>query len=487
MRVEVEPPSISGETVIFRWSQSEPNPFQYENTFSFRYDGIDLARFSPFLFYEMFLGLQLKVFASYRIPIDLVFPEPIPRSSIDFWRSFHDAERVTVTPVADVASYSSWASGHAPERPRRSAGVFFGGGKDSTLATCLLSEVYGRDDVVLLQLVVPQRPGAGEAKRLEHRQEALMLAPAREHLGVATQLGWTDYVAQHHKSKLRARPHLELYTVGLLPAMLWWGVSICTPGLPWTAYPFRRREHGRHWFRYGKSRPEMLATQGTHYRRVLGADVTLTNINLLFTTFTSYRMLTERYPDAFTRIVMCVAASPDQRWCYNCFKCAEYAQFGLALGIVDDRFDYDRFFRRSNFIRNIVRYVESGVELTVYDNAPWFRGLGSPTNYLVDCNAIAKISPSLISGQVSPRALGNLLTLKAAFGNRPFPTFECIPAKAIDLLGHDAARRIADVASQHFEIVDPLPGPFVSGTEEVEYDFGVRMPTRTELLPHIKA
>jgi hypothetical protein len=78
MRVEVEPPSISGETVVFRWTQTEPNPFQHENAFSFRYEGIDLTRFSPLLFYEIFLGLQLKVFAAYRIPIDVVFPEPSP-------------------------------------------------------------------------------------------------------------------------------------------------------------------------------------------------------------------------------------------------------------------------------------------------------------------------------------------------------------------------------------------------------------------------
>jgi hypothetical protein len=487
MRVVVETPIVSGETVVFRWTQSEPNPFQYENTFSFRYEGIDLAVFSPLLFYEIFLGLQLRVFAAYRTPIEVVFPEPIPRPTLDFWRAFHDAERVTVTPVADVASYSPWASGRAPERSQRSIGVFFGGGKDSTLATCLLSELYGPDEVVLLQFVIPQQPSVNVVARMEQRQEALMLAPAREHLGVATQLGWTDYVAQHHKSKLRARPHLELFTVGLLPAMLWWGVSICTPGLPWTAYPFRRRASGRLWFRYSKSRPEMLATQSTHYRHVLGAEVTLTNINLLFTTFTSYRLLTERYPDPFTRIVMCVAAGVEQRWCYNCFKCAEYALFGLAHGLVDDRFDYERFFRRSAYIRNAVRYIEGGVELSVHGNAPWHRGLGSPTNYLVDCHAISKISPSVIAGQLSAAALGNLMTLKAAFGNRAFPTFECIPAKAIDLLGHDAARRIAALASEHLEIVDPLPGPFISGETEVEYDFGVRMPTKTERLAHIKA
>jgi hypothetical protein len=486
MRVDVERPAISGDTVVFRWIQSEPNPYQYDNTFFLRYKGLDLTRFSSNLFYELFLGLQLKVFASYDTPVDVVFPDPVPHPSVAYWRAFHNAKKVSITPIADVASYSPWTS-DPPEHRRNSIGILFGGGKDSTLATCLFSEIYGADDVVLLQFVVPQQPGEKIANRMGQRQERLMLAPAREKLGVATQLAWTDYVAQHHRSSLTARPHLELFTVGLLPAMLAWGVSICTTSLPWTAYPFRRLAKERLWFRYPKSRPEMLATQSTHYRRVLGAGITLTNINLLFTTFTSYRLLTERYPDPFTRIVMCVAADVGRRWCYECYKCAEYALFGLALGIVDPRFDYDRFFTQSRYIRKVVAYIESGVELSVHGNAPWQSSFGSPTNYLVDCHAISKLSPALIADRVSPEALGNLLTLKAAFGNTAFPTFERIPAKAIELLGHAAARRIAEIAAAHLDVVDPLPGPFISGRTRVDYDFGVRMPTPTELLDHIRA
>jgi hypothetical protein len=486
VKVSVERPAVSGDTVVFRWTQSEPNPFQHQNSFFLRYEGLDLTRFSPNLFYELFLGLQLKVFAAYDKPVDVVFPDAVASPSVAYWRAFHNAENVAISPIADTASYSPWVT-EPPEHQRRSLGVLFGGGKDSTLATCLFSEVYGADEVVLLQFVVPQQPGKKVANRMGQRQEQLMLAPARQKLGVATQLAWTDYVAQHHRSRLRVRPHLELYTVGLLPAMLTWGVSLCTTSFPWTAYPFRRLAQRRLWFRYPKSRPEMLATQSTHYRRVLDADITLTNINLLFTTFTSYRMLSERYPDAFTRIVMCVAADVGQRWCYECFKCAEYALFGLARGILDPRFDYDRFFTRSRYIRKVVDYVESGVELSVHGNAPWQRSLGSATNYLVDCHAISQMSPALLADRVSPEALGNLLTLKAAFGNRAFPTFECIPEKAIELLGHDAARRIATVAAEHFAVVDPLPGPFLCGHTRVDYDFGVRMPPPTEHLAHITA
>jgi len=105
---------------------------------------------------------------------------------------------------------------------------------------------------------------------------------------------------------------------------------------------------------------------------------------------------------------------------------------------------------------------------------------------LVDCHAIAKVSPALIVGELGPAALGNLLTLQAAYGNRAFPAYECLPARTVDLLGYETARRIAGIASEHLEVVDVLPGPFQSGNTWVEYDFGVRMPTKTGLLDHIR-
>jgi hypothetical protein len=487
MRVEVAAPEVSGETVRFRWAQTEPNPYQSENGFFLRYEGIDLGRFSATLFYEVFLGLQLKVFAAYGTPVEVVFPEPVPRQTVAFWQMYHDAEHVTITPTADVGSYSPWTAGCAPESRQRSIGVLFGGGKDSTLATCLLAESYSADEVVLFHLISPHRPGTELAERLEQRQEELMLCPARERLGVATQRAWTDYLAQHHRSDFRARPHLELYTVGLLPAFLAWGVSVCTTSHSWTSYGIRRLENGRVWFHYAKSRPEMLATQSTHYRRVLGSDIALTNLNLLFTGFAAFRLLAERYPEEFKRVVMCVGAEVGARWCYRCKKCAGYALFSLAHGLPDPRFDYNRFYSRAPSIQQLVRYIKSGVERSVYGNVPWVPAFSPDVRYLIDCHAYAIIPYSLIAGVCQGKALTNLLLVKAAFGNTTFPTYGCIPAKAIELLDHESARRAAGIAARHLDVVDPLTGPFLNGNVEVEYDFGVRMSTKTGQLDHIRA
>lgn len=56
MEVWVEKPLIERDTVTFRWTQSAPNPYQTENSFFYRYEGIDLTRFSVELFYEIFIA-----------------------------------------------------------------------------------------------------------------------------------------------------------------------------------------------------------------------------------------------------------------------------------------------------------------------------------------------------------------------------------------------------------------------------------------------
>jgi hypothetical protein len=119
VRVRVDHPAVAGDTVVFRWSQTEPNPFQEANEFFFRYEGLDLSAFSPLLLYEVFLGLQLKVFAAYGKPIELVFPEPVPRSTAAYWTAFHDADPVSIEPIAEAVSYDPWT---VPSTSRASIG-----------------------------------------------------------------------------------------------------------------------------------------------------------------------------------------------------------------------------------------------------------------------------------------------------------------------------------------------------------------------------
>jgi hypothetical protein len=269
--------------------------------------------------------------------------------------------------------------------------------------------------------------------------------------------------------------------------LLDWGISLLTPSFPWSAFPYQKRDDGSLWFRYPMSRPETMASQSRHYQRTFDFTFTLTNLNLLFSTFSAYRMLIERYPDPFSRIVMCVGAERGNRWCFQCHKCAEYAIFGLANGIYDPRFDYNLLFESSRYVRQLIAYIETGVERSVYGNVPWAKFVGTDTNYLIDCHAFAQVEPMALKPYLSLEAMTNLRTIKAAFGNSSFPYAVQVPGSAIDLLGHDTAKRAARIAADHFDIVDPIPGPFLAGHTPVEYDFHVHMPIRTADVAHIRS
>ncbi len=478
MKVTVEPPHIDGDTVTFRWSQSAPNPFQRTNAFSLRYADIDLSRFSPQLFYEIFLAYQVRIFALYREPIEMVFQEPVPRPTVAYWLGYHGVSEMTAGPLAEVERYSPWRPGGRPQRRRRSVGVFFGGGKDSTLAACLLSEVHGADEVLLVQFVHPFVAAAGERRRLEERQEALMLRPARESAGLATQMVWTDFLAQLTREGRAGRPHIYLYTVGALPVLLARGIRLAAFSREYTAHWTPHAGRGRTDFGHRQSRPEILADVSEHYRRVLGQEIHLTNANYFMSELVSFKVLAERYPDAFRRIVMCVGAEVDQRWCLQCKKCAEYALFGLALGIVDPDFDYDALLARSRYVRRVVDYATSGVVPSRFGNLPWQPFVSTRNHFSSFCHVVARCSLDLVPGHLSDEARGNVAILKAAFGNRDFPGLETMVWPAVERLNHDSIRRIAEIVSTHVLAVETLPGPWLVGNQEVEYDFHRVLPVR---------
>src|SRR6476620_1351414 len=114
MRVWVDLPEVEGETVRFRWRQDRENHVQPENEFFFRYEHIDLGAFSTELLYEIFLALELRPLTAYDEPVELIFPLPISRYSVDFWIAYHGADNVLVTPLRDDGTFSPWSAEPTP-------------------------------------------------------------------------------------------------------------------------------------------------------------------------------------------------------------------------------------------------------------------------------------------------------------------------------------------------------------------------------------
>jgi len=487
MEVRVEPPRIQGDTVTFSWSQTEGNPYQEENAFFFRYEGLDLQSFSTELFYEIFLALQLRVFSAYDCSVEIHFPTPVPAFGAAFWTAYHDATNISIHPISNQGAYNPWSSEPIlVDQPKKSA-VFFGGGKDSILATCLLAEIQGQNEVVLIQFVGPLRNDPQQTAALEARQHRLLLEPARRVLGVATQRGWTDYQANFREAGFPFRPHLEFYCAGALPAMLAWGVDYCTFTANWTIMSTDVRNTGARVHRYMQSRPNTIVAQSRHYEATLGRRLEVGNILLPFHALAAHWMLAERYPEVYDQIVSCTLGGPNKRWCLTCKKCGLFAFSSLAIGRLAADFDYDTFLTNSSFINKALAHAQSGVEPNHLGNVTWipsfFTGIRS---FILGCHMIARIEIDELPITLSEPAMANLAMLQAMYGNHRYPDYETVPRMMVELLGPELGPQVSAIVAEHFEIVDFLPGPNYAGNRPTEYHFDVPLPAAIAALDHLR-
>jgi hypothetical protein len=488
MKIWVERPQIDGDRVLFRWRQSEPNPYQLANEFFFRYEGIELSHFSNQLFYEIFLAQQLRVFVGYAKPIEVIFPEPVSSRSIDFWQAFHDANDIILGPAADIERYQPRTAPDPAIRAPKKAAIFYGGGKDSVLALGMLTEIFGNDQVLLIQYIAPMTPTAGAFAMHESRQETMMLEPARAARGVTTQRIYTDFVANFTQVGLPLRPNRQLYTAGALPAMIAWGVEYSTVGDTRHDFPILARPNGKRHYVFPRSRPEMHAALSTHYRRVLGFDHTVTNINFPFTTSQDAALIYKRYSELMSIAVMCTRGNAKQLYCYRCSKCLNWALYGLAAGYVEPRMDYDRVLTEPLAVQRFVNYANQGAELTQHGNAPWFKTLtNTPQTIQPICHSLASGDPERLKGRIGRQARANLYTLIAMFGNTRFENHEIVHQDAIDFTGVDLMKRVGELAAEHYPVKARLPEPWIHGDVDAIIDFQTRMPHAVFDLPHIRA
>lgn len=485
LEVWVDPPYVDGDRVLFSWGQSAPNPYQRANEFWFRYEGIDLSSFTIDLWHEIFLAMQLRVFAGFGEPVEIHFAAPVPAPSIAYWQAFHDADQVTLGPIAGVDTYQPISK--PIEHRQCRAAIFYGGGKDSMLSTGMLTELYGDDQVLLIQYVAPITPTAGAMAMHERRQERHMLAPVRRLRNVATQRVFTNFLANLTETGIKLRPHRQFYTVGALPVMLTYGVRESTFGDNRTDFAILRKSDGGYDFKFPGSRPEVLAAQTKHYQRVLQFDHVLNNITFPYATDQNQLLLIKRYPELLPATVPCTHGNSSERFCHRCYKCLVWAIWGLGAGYIEPQIDYDRLLTQNEWALRLVNHAETGVELTQCGNAPWVPGLVRwPMVYQGICHALAVCDPAPLLTRLGPEARANLYTMLAMYGNTRFDNIYVVAREIIDFVGTDLIRKTSSIAAEHYPVVDRLSGPWFYSNRESIIDFTTRMPTRMDKLPHLQ-
>ncbi|MGH3383262.1 MAG: hypothetical protein ACRDO1_01655 [Nocardioidaceae bacterium] len=477
LRVRVDVPRVRGDAVEFSWSQDVPNPFQRRNGWQIEYEGVPLGSFHRAVLWEVFLTLQLPVWARSADRVEVVLPEPLPRIVTDWWRAYHGAPHVHFDgPLTDDTTY---------QPARRADGsvdiaVSFGGGKDSTLALHALLETRWPEQVLMMHLVHPFSRRVGARRRRTRRARDTVIGPAAEVAGVQSQLVSTDFLSGLTETGLRWRPHVNLYTAATLPALLHHGVRAVTVSRTAAGYRIDRHAGGGLRWANPSGRPERLAALATYHRRVLGIALTAESTHYAIGELVSFGALLRLYPQAFERIVMCMGTTRRRRWCLGCAKCTEYALFSLALGYVDSSFDYDTLLAGSPHIRRLV--ATTGVkpgQAAWHGNRPFVGSIGTPSHFATFCHALHRLDLSQPGLQVGREAGQHLRALRDAWGNVAFPGVEAIDPAALKV-ATPLAREVGLRAAEAFPLSGATDGHLLVGDRRAEFAHGEAM-----ALPHL--
>lgn len=471
--IRLEMPSVEGERVTFRWTEPDPSPWQAFGHFELVYPGIPVDAFSMELWVEIFMALQWRVFALHDGPVRVELPVTMPRASLAWWQGYHDAPHVDATPVGD-SGYSAWARGPILGEERRVA-VFFGAGKDSTLARSVLAEVYGDDAVLLLQMLHPFVRLGKERRLLRARQKGLMIEPALAGTRLAAAMVETDYMTTFTAAGKAARPHTNLYTVSFLPVLLHRGVRLASMSNERSAYWCRRDASGAvASVGYAKSRPEVYAALGAHLAEVSDIAIEYGNTHFPISEVLSYKILLERYPAAFDRIVMCVVADLEHRWCMGCKKCAQYVHLGLLSGRRHADVDYERFWSQSKYVGKLLATAREVPRDPATGNLRWTKDVSHSYHFASFCHTMARLRDDQVRRLVPASGRAVLDTLAAAWGHRTYDPVEWVSSDAIDAVDTPMARAVAAIYAQHAPVES---GPFRDQpymNTTVDYDFSVR-------------
>jgi hypothetical protein len=471
--IRVEKPIVERHRVEFRWSEPDRSPWVHRHGFFLRYPETPVDAFSDELLLEIFLALQMRSFALHAGAVRVELPVPLPEASIEYWRRFHRAMNVEVGP-ATSGGYSPWRGQPVIEQPRSTAHMF-GGGKDSTLAKCALAEIHGEEEVLLIQLVHPGVRSARELERRRVRQEQLMIEPALRGTRLAAQMVETDLLANLTTAGRKGRPHTALYTMTALPVLLHRGCQRVSMSNELTAYWWRDDRNGPS-LGYARSRPEVYAGHRAHLESVAGIAIELWNTHFPISEILSFKILLERYPQAFSQMVMCVGAPEDQRWCLSCKKCAEYVHLGLMLGHRFADVPYERFWDESSYIQGLLSYIRSnpGTEPRT-GNVRWDPCLKTEYHFASFCHSMATLRTDEALRLVPPGARPVIDVLASAWGNTTYPDLYSISGDAIELVGTASTRAAGALYAQHAPIAaGPFRGiPYAS--RFVDYDFSRRV------------
>lgn len=483
MRVVVARPDVRGSRIRFAWTQDVASTVQTADAWSIRYVGVPLRRVlrraTRAVLYDVLLSVQLPLWMHDADEVEVVLPEPVPPARLEFWRAYHGGDGVRFVvpePAPGHSAPSALTEGRrrTDEAPR--VAVTFGGGKDSTLALEVLRESRTRSQVMLLHVVHPPVPGRRAAAVALWRSVRHILMPNVLRRRTPVQLVVTDHMA--HRTPAAPGPHINLYAPATLPALIHRRIRTVSFSNSVMGYRVSRRTDGSLRFTNPTGRPERLAHLRAYCAEVVGWDVGVEGSHHAIVEYLSYGVLRERFPRAFSTIVMCPRYRARGRFCAECSKCLEHAVFGLSMGYAASDLDYSKLLTSDRVNRIAAHARERGDDIAPHGNAPYDRVIGTATHFAGWCHALSKIDPDDLPVTLTPRAQDNLAVIVAAWGRRSFRAVQQVDPAAVEAcapLGREVAAVVA--ASALVAAAPPTGDELLVGDRPAQFDHAATMPT----------
>lgn len=451
IKVYIKNPIVNGDTVSFAWHSDKHIHLLKAEKYYVKYEGMNIQGLNKEVLWHVFLSTMLPVFNLSKEKVELIFPVHLPAYLAETWINYHAAANVAITPLSNMIPIKPAIRKNKQSNTK--VGLLFGGGKDSTCAFSMLSEIYGMDNMVLISYVAPmtRRPIADICQR----RERLLLGPLRRDLNVKIQKVITDVRTIIIDKDTTDQIHIALFVGPALPIILHYNLNILTFSYEFNCYYTNYHDSQEEMFHFMRSRPEYCSYIAERTNKLFGTDHIIIDPNFSFSILVAFKILKERYPHMLKYLFMCeTIADPNKKWCYGCKKCATMALFCLRYLKGEGLIDINRALAENQFIKNVLD-----------DN----KLLPSAQS-----NIVMGIDLQLAREKLTEEAYKNLMALRDKFGHLENECFESfiLPAFEKQNLPEPLAARLKSIITQHCPTVNEVK-TFLYGGKKVDIDFSL--------------
>jgi hypothetical protein len=452
--VKVEYPILNNDTVSFVWHSDKHLPFFKQESFFVKYEGMVIENHNIEVFWQIFLSTLIPIFDLSEETVKLIFPESIPSCLAETWINYHSARNVIIIPLSDITTIKANICDNNIQDKAR-VGLLYGGGKDSACAFSMFSEIYGIENMLLISYVAPHSRKFMVEDDI--RRERLLLGPLRKELNAKVQKVITDIRAIMIDNDTAKNINLAMFMGPALPIIIHYNLSYITFSYEFDTFYTSLHYSGKKRIHFMRCRPEFCSYISERTKSLFGINCMITNPNFSFSNLGAFKILANRYPHMLWHLLMCEAiADSDEKWCYDCIKCARFALFSLNYWKGEDFIDISRVLTENSYIKNALS--PNGV----------FEGQL--------CNVVAEIDPEYVAQKTTKEAYENFMTLREKFSYLKNPSINCFIAPAFDKLAlpKPLGDKLRNIITTYCPVANEVEQAYLyDGALCVDFDFSL--------------